>query len=66
MDCAVVLLFLLRFMLQMTVINKSSAVYSSRRFTFDILIFDIYLPLVSAAHLLFGRMGKKARYMPWQ
>jgi cellulose synthase/poly-beta-1,6-N-acetylglucosamine synthase-like glycosyltransferase len=63
---AVVLLFLLRFMLQMTVINKSSAVYSSRRFTFDILIFDIYLPLVSAAHLLFGRMGKKARYMPWQ
>lgn len=62
----VVLLFLIRLIIQLIVINKSSTVYSNRRYSLDLLMFDIYLPLVSASHLLFGRMGKKARYMAWQ
>jgi cellulose synthase/poly-beta-1,6-N-acetylglucosamine synthase-like glycosyltransferase len=62
----VVVLFLIRLLIQIIIINKSSAVYSARRYSLDLPVFDIYLPLVSASHLLFGRMGKKARYMSWQ
>lgn len=59
-------LFLLRFLLQLIIINKSSALFSERRFSIDILLFDIYLPLVTLGFLVFGRMGRKARYLPWQ
>lgn len=57
---------LLRFVLQMIVVNKSSALYSERRFSFDIILFDIYLPLVTLKLLVLGRITRKARYQPWQ
>lgn len=59
-------LFLIRFLVQLIVVNKSSALYSERKYNLDILLFDIYLPLVNLYLVLFGRMGKKARYLPWQ
>jgi cellulose synthase/poly-beta-1,6-N-acetylglucosamine synthase-like glycosyltransferase len=60
------LMGLIRFLLQLYVINKSSALYSERRFALDIILFDLFMPLVSLRFLLAGRITRKARYQPWQ
>lgn len=57
---------LIRFLCQLIIVNKSAALYSERRFSFDIVLFDLYLPLVTLKFLITGRMGHKARYQPWQ
>ncbi len=57
---------LIRFLLQLFVMNKSSALYSERRFALDIILFDLFMPLISLRFLLAGRMTRKARYQPWQ
>lgn len=59
-------LFLVRFLVQLVVINKSSRLYSSRFYTFDILVFDLFLPLVTLYLMTIGRLGKKARYSAWK
>ncbi len=59
-------LFLFRFFTQLILINKSSRLFNERNYNVDILLFDIYLPLLSFYLLVFGRVGKKARYLPWQ
>jgi len=58
--------FFIRFIVQLVVINKSSAMYSDRRYGFDILLFDIYLPTISFFLMVVGKMGKKARYSAWK
>lgn len=62
----VMLLFLLRFILQLIVISKSSGMFSERKYNLDLLLFDVFLPLVTFHLMVFGRMGKKARYYPWK
>jgi len=58
--------FLLRFIVQMAVINKSSRLYSDRIYGFDMLVFDLFLPLVTLYLMTIGRIGKKARYSAWK
>lgn len=58
--------FLLRFIVQMAVINKSSRLYSDRIYGFDMLVFDLFLPLVTLYLMTIGSIGKKARYSAWK
>lgn len=59
-----VLLAIIRYAVQVIVINKSSGVFSERRYFLDLIFFDLYLPLVSLYLKLFGKLRKKVRYSP--
>lgn len=61
-----VLLFFMRFILQMIIINKSSVMFGGRKYHLSIVIFDLFLPLFSAYILSFGRMRGKAKYISWK
>jgi len=60
------LLFLCRFFIQMMMINKSSAIFGGRKYHLSIVILDMFLPLLSAYILTFGRMRGKAKYITWK
>jgi cellulose synthase/poly-beta-1,6-N-acetylglucosamine synthase-like glycosyltransferase len=60
------LLFIVRFFLQMTIINKSSAFFKGRKYHLCIVLLDMFLPLFSAYILTFGRMRGKAKYITWK
>lgn len=61
-----ILLFLLRFMWQLLIINKTSLYFSGRKYFLSLLVFDIILPLISAYIMTFGRMGRKAVNISWK
>lgn len=61
-----VLMFLIRFVKQMMVINKSSAIFGGRKYHLSILFYDMYFPLLSLYILTFGRVGGKAKYITWK
>ena len=60
--CAVLAFFLVRFLTQMIIINKSAKQMNERRFHFDILLFDMYLPLVNLYAFTFGRRPGTQNY----
>lgn len=59
-------IFVLRYVMQLIIINKSSVYFGGRKYFFSILIFDIILPLIVAYILTFGRMGSRSRYINWK
>jgi cellulose synthase/poly-beta-1,6-N-acetylglucosamine synthase-like glycosyltransferase len=59
-------LFMVRFLTQLILVNKNSRMFNERNYNIDILLFDIFLPIVTFYLLVFGRGGRKARYLPWQ
>ena len=60
--CAVLAFFLVRFLTQLIIINKSAKQMKERRFHFDILLFDMYLPLVNLYAFTFGRRPGTQNY----
>lgn len=61
-----VLLYVVRFLIQMSVFNKATAHLGGRKYYSGLLLWDILLPLVSLYLLIFGRMGKKAARISWK
>lgn len=61
-----VLLFLIRYVMQMIIVNKSSVIFAGRKYHLSLLIFDMFLPVLSAYILTFGRMRGKAKYISWK
>lgn len=61
-----VLLYVVRFLIQMSVFNKATAHLGGRKYYSGLLLLDILLPLVSLYLLIFGRMGKKAARISWK
>ncbi len=52
---ATAVLFLLRYIVQLSIINSSSKHFGGRKYIATLPIFDIYLPLVNLYILVFGR-----------
>jgi len=50
-------------MLQLIVINRTAKILGEKRFIFSILLFDIFLPLVSLYIFTLGRIGAKKQSM---
>lgn len=63
---AVGVLFLVRLIVQISIINASSKHFDGGKYYISVLFFDIFLPLNTLALLVFGRKGKKARNMYWK
>lgn len=63
---AAVLLFLVRFAVQLLVINRSAKHFNDRKYYLSLMLFDIILPLISLNLLIFGRMGKKSKNIRWK
>lgn len=59
-------LFLIRFFIQATIINKTSRYYKGRKYYLTLLVFDMILPVISAVIMTFGRMGSKSKYINWK
>ncbi len=59
-------IFLARYILQMSIINKSSKHFGERRYYLNLLFFDIFLPVINMFILTFGRMGTKAKNINWK
>lgn len=60
------LLFLVRYIVQLVIINKAAKHFSERKFYLTLPLFDIYLPLLTAYIMTFGRMGKKSKNIIWK
>jgi len=58
--------FVLKMLILGSIINQSSRYYGGRKYVLLLPVFDIFLPLVSAFILTFGRMGKKAVNISWK
>lgn len=59
-------LFLIRFAVQLSIINRSSKQFGGRRYFISVLTFDLLLPLLSLFMLTFGKMGKKSKQIVWK
>lgn len=60
--CSTAFLFLLRYGLQVYVINKSASILGERKFFLTIPLFDTILPLISGFILIFGRKNRKLKW----
>lgn len=60
------LLFVTRYVVQLMVVNKAAKHFGERRFYVTLPLFDIYLPLLSAYIMTFGRMGRKSKNIIWK
>lgn len=54
--------FLLRYILQLVVINLSAKQFGQRTYGLNIILFDIFLPLVNLYMLTFGRISGRRQY----
>lgn len=59
-------LFLVRYIMQMIVVNKASKHFGERKFYLTLPLFDIYLPLLTAFIMTFSRMGRKSKNIIWK
>lgn len=59
-------LFLVRFVVQLSIINGSAKHFGNRKFFFTLPIFDIYLPLLSLYLLTLGRMTSRGKTVKWK
>ena len=60
------LLFIIRLIVQYSVINPSAKHFGQRRFAFTLPIFDVLLPVIQLFIMTFGRMGSKAKNIHWK
>ena len=56
------LVFLLRFIVQGCVINRTAKHFKERRFCLSILFFDIVLPLITLYAMFGAKLRRKRRY----
>lgn len=59
-------LFLTRYIVQLSIINSTSKHFGNRTYIFSLPIFDIYLPLVSLYILTLGRNTSKGKSGRWK
>ena len=59
-------LFLSRYIIQAILINKSSRHFGERSYYLTLLLFDIYLPLVTLYVLTIGRMTSREKSVRWK
>lgn len=59
---ATVLLFIIRYVVQLSIINGSSKHFGGRKYILSLPVLDIYLPLVNLYILLFSKKGKSVRW----
>lgn len=59
---ATVLLFVARYIVQLSIINGSAKHFGERKYVLSLPVLDIYLPLVNLYIMLFGRKGKSVRW----
>ena len=57
-----ILLFLIRYLVQLSIINKSAKQLGERRFYLSILAFDVFLPIVSLYILIETKLQRKRVY----
>jgi glycosyltransferase involved in cell wall biosynthesis len=60
------LLFVVRFVIQLLIVNKTSQYFGGRKYFLTLLLFDVILPLITMHIMTFGRMGSKAKYISWK
>jgi cellulose synthase/poly-beta-1,6-N-acetylglucosamine synthase-like glycosyltransferase len=60
LSIAVGIIFLLRYIMQLIIINKTAKRMNEQRFYLSILIFDILLPLINLYILLFSKKKKRS------
>lgn len=60
--CCVLSVFLSRFLTQLIILNRSAKHMKERRFHLDILLFDIFLPLVNLYAFTLGRQPNSQNY----
>jgi cellulose synthase/poly-beta-1,6-N-acetylglucosamine synthase-like glycosyltransferase len=63
--CAVSAFFLLRFIMQLRIVNATARILQEKRFFLGVLFFDIFLPLISLHLLLFRRKESKNHFNNW-
>ncbi|MDP4239512.1 MAG: glycosyltransferase [Bacteroidota bacterium] len=63
---AAVVLFLTRFIIQLSVINKSSRHFGERKYILTLPLFDILFPLISLYILTIGRLSSKGKTAHWK
>lgn len=59
-------LFVTRFIVQLSIINSSSKHFGQRKYIFTLPILDIFLPLVSLFIFTFGRIFSKGKTVRWK
>jgi glycosyltransferase involved in cell wall biosynthesis len=62
---AAVIVFILRFIIQLIIINLTAKRINERRFGLSILLFDILLPLINLNIMLFSKKGKRNNTVKW-
>lgn len=60
------ILFLIRLITQLIIINKSSKHFGGRNYFLSLFVLDIYLPIVNLYLVSFGRMGSKSKRIVWK
>lgn len=60
------MLYLIRLIIQLSIVNRSSKHFGERKYIFSLPFFDILLPLVNLFIMSFGRMGSKAKNIHWK
>ena len=55
-------LFVIRYVVQLSIINRSAKHFGERKYILSLPVLDIYLPLVNLYIMLFGRKGKSVRW----
>lgn len=63
---AAAVLFVVRLLVQLLIINASSKHFGQRKYIFMLPVFDIILPLINLHLMTFGRMGSKAKNIHWK
>src|ERR1035437_2345287 len=58
-------LFLIRFIVQLSILNASSKHFGGRKYVLALPIFDIFLPLVSLYILTIGRISLRKKMVRW-
>ena len=59
-------LFITRLILQLAIVNKSSAHFGERKYLLTLPVFDIFLPLVSLYILTVGRITSRGKSVRWK
>lgn len=59
------IIFLVRYIVQLSIINGSAKHFGNRKFVLTLPLFDIYLPILSLYLLTFGRMNSKGKTLRW-
>ena len=58
--------FLLRFLIQFSIINLTAKTYKDKRFGLSIILFDIILPLITLYILTIGKIFRRKTKFIWK